>query len=1569
MESPVRIILGAALVVNILLLSSTNVRGHTLNHETTPAPNDDKISTNTTWVSRNRSKLPNVALNELHKDASSEENTEKNAKYKDRGRVKFNIQSKSSTQSSLRRRPSTVASNLVIVTPTPEVKKPLEIIDSMHNYKKTKLPFSSTTESIASKTESEVEDRDQNGEIDSYERYTSSKFSDTSFYTFPTYGEGDLIKKQKQRSTSKERIRDYTLSFEDFSSYPEKTYNTHDDPYKSDSFFDFDTELTTPRSDFFDKKYHEVSSSIVKNLDSIKAKISPPPNATNVQTFVEKLSNDTPSNKTRLIIKNTKEIHLMDNDSAGTDTKGLSDVHGTSIYYEMSVLSTESYNITDDSEDDDCDNDTSPSETTQSTPLKEELASIAATQLPLVEISTPSIQRHDNEIGSTIASYFLSGTIPPSTLNTGSLVPLSFQNSIFASEKPTPLTTMSTSEKPKTSFISTNRNRNYSKRLNLTGMKETANNVVTQRDQVSPNLVYRQNTRRFHYTTPKIKPVWMAPRRNTTKVLQTRPPITIYSEHFDIKNKYSTQEPTPLSKVLTTSSSDIDPVVQSDFESDTGKRVVHSHSFVDNTIPSLWKRGSTKYSAISSTSTTTTSTTTTTTTTEVPSTIATSTSDLEIPPTLTAWALASLRSPPPLGKSGNGTSSMPKNDDENELQNVGEIVEKKHATTSSTTITSSTIPNQDYISKNITEIIQNKLPWKPFLSSTLTSESVRKENISETIPAESKVSLQSREEVSSYKHIDTNAPSDKGEIDESQSSWVASTVQFGNSLLTDTNKKTSKDTALPSAQPTKSTGFESITKLPADMTTPSDDTITDPDEQNEIATDPSKVTSTDYEITTIRFSYVPTEKVLDNVENEPTTDWYYAGPLRSKPTTTIEDVPITTYRPKYYSTTNDVEKTTDYDTTVQAEVSTQTIEQSTEEESKTTTAEITKNITTDPIKETVTTELPVTTLSSSSSTTTTTTIKPTTELIKTTTQEDPTTVETTSIVVTIATEINTDTTDVTEVSMVTSSELATETQKPSQENIDYNEVITQNAKSPVTTDTTTIVETTTEKIEEIITTEEVKQTEIPDVTTKELIQEITTESTDDTSKTVNDLEDLTSYGGEMTTEASSRVLEEAGSGAAIAIAVSTIGVIALVLLIGLLVVVRRRGRRGVYAQRCTPVSLDAYSLDSVSVGHRKGNQRLRASKRSYGNPAYDDEVTSHPMNYAALANFALDMDSITAEFSEIPSVTVRPEEVPPGCEDKNRYSNVLPLPETRVPLKRIGNDSTTEYINANYITGPGNIKNYYIACQAPLSNTVVDFWRMIWEQNSRLVVMLTEYMENGVEKCYEYLPPSEISDNRRTFGEYQIILKKREQRDKYAISCVQLINLSTRTWREVTHLWYFWPAKGVPDDYESVIDFLSEMRSYMKMSQTAKEYDEEGLEVIYEDQNRSSYNNLSKLRSDENSSGNGMNVYSPAKAEELLRRGYATNGTLGRMKTASEIEGVRPCVVVCASGAGRSAALIAADICSRALAAGSADLPRAVRALRTQRPHSISNRHHYIFLYKLLSEYGNRLMGGGVDTI
>lgn len=157
------------------------------------------------------------------------------------------------------------------------------------------------------------------------------------------------------------------------------------------------------------------------------------------------------------------------------------------------------------------------------------------------------------------------------------------------------------------------------------------------------------------------------------------------------------------------------------------------------------------------------------------------------------------------------------------------------------------------------------------------------------------------------------------------------------------------------------------------------------------------------------------------------------------------------------------------------------------------------------------------------------------------------------------------------------------------------------------------------------------------------------------------------------------------------------------------------------------------------------------------------------------------------------------------------------MPESRVHLKCIGDDEKTEYINANFVKGPKDTTHYYIACQAPLENTIVDFWRMMWEQNSRVIIMATDLTENGIEKCAEYLPPSFVIDNHVTFGDYQITLKNREVHDKYAVSMCHLKNLVTNTWREITHFWYQWPEAGVPAEEANLIAMLLEARSYLKM--------------------------------------------------------------------------------------------------------------------------------------------------------
>lgn len=298
------------------------------------------------------------------------------------------------------------------------------------------------------------------------------------------------------------------------------------------------------------------------------------------------------------------------------------------------------------------------------------------------------------------------------------------------------------------------------------------------------------------------------------------------------------------------------------------------------------------------------------------------------------------------------------------------------------------------------------------------------------------------------------------------------------------------------------------------------------------------------------------------------------------------------------------------------------------------------------------------------------------------------------------------------------------------------------------------------------------------------------------------------------------LVPEADSGNAIAVVVvSSVAFICLVLLAGLLFIMRKRQTRFNYGERCRPVSLDAYSLDSVSAYNsvrRKG--AVRSSKRSYGNPTFEDSsaIPSHPLNFAGLSSFCNDVNAINEEFAGIPQVSGKIDELPPGAEVKNRYANVIPLPETRVQLQKLNNDASTEYINASYVRGPKNATKYYIACQAPIESTVTDFWRMIWEQQCKVIIMLTDLVENGVEKCTEYIPPSEVTDCHRLYGDFQVTLKKRETKEKYAISTLHLKNLENNTFREVFHIWYLWPVSGVQSDGAGLIAVLLEARALQR---------------------------------------------------------------------------------------------------------------------------------------------------------
>jgi protein tyrosine phosphatase len=98
----------------------------------------------------------------------------------------------------------------------------------------------------------------------------------------------------------------------------------------------------------------------------------------------------------------------------------------------------------------------------------------------------------------------------------------------------------------------------------------------------------------------------------------------------------------------------------------------------------------------------------------------------------------------------------------------------------------------------------------------------------------------------------------------------------------------------------------------------------------------------------------------------------------------------------------------------------------------------------------------------------------------------------------------------------------------------------------------------------------------------------------------------------------------------------------------------------------------------------------------------------------------------------------------------NRYADIIPYDYNRVVLHTKNHD----YINASYLTSL-NGDQRYIAAQGPVSQSFGDFWQMIWEQNTAVVVMLTREEERGRLKCDRYWP-SEVGSAKR----YHKVLEK-----------------------------------------------------------------------------------------------------------------------------------------------------------------------------------------------------------------
>ncbi|XP_062412597.1 protein tyrosine phosphatase receptor type Fa isoform X3 [Sardina pilchardus] len=218
-------------------------------------------------------------------------------------------------------------------------------------------------------------------------------------------------------------------------------------------------------------------------------------------------------------------------------------------------------------------------------------------------------------------------------------------------------------------------------------------------------------------------------------------------------------------------------------------------------------------------------------------------------------------------------------------------------------------------------------------------------------------------------------------------------------------------------------------------------------------------------------------------------------------------------------------------------------------------------------------------------------------------------------------------------------------------------------------------------------------------------------------------------------------------------------------------------------------------LEAATCGHTEVPARnLYAHIQKLTQVPPGDTVTAMELEFKKLANSK-------AHTSRFISANL------PCNKFKNRLVNIMPFESTRVCLQPIRGVEGSDYINASFIDGYRQQKAY-IATQGPLSETTEDFWRMLWEHNSTIVVMLTKLREMGREKCHQYWPAERsaryqyfVVDPMAEYNMPQYILREFKVTDAR--------DGQSRTIRQFQFT--DWPEQGVPKTGEGFIDFIGQV--------------------------------------------------------------------------------------------------------------------------------------------------------------
>lgn len=158
---------------------------------------------------------------------------------------------------------------------------------------------------------------------------------------------------------------------------------------------------------------------------------------------------------------------------------------------------------------------------------------------------------------------------------------------------------------------------------------------------------------------------------------------------------------------------------------------------------------------------------------------------------------------------------------------------------------------------------------------------------------------------------------------------------------------------------------------------------------------------------------------------------------------------------------------------------------------------------------------------------------------------------------------------------------------------------------------------------------------------------------------------------------------------------------------------------------------------------------------------------------------------------------------------KNRYRDILPWDHTRVTL---GTKEGGDYINANAIKKVTPLSPDYILTQGPIAATLGDFWLMVWEQKSPVIVMLTKEVEGNRLKCHQYWPIDE--GHTVVYGAIRVHLRSLNHCQAWIERIMHVQHAESDELLVVSHLQFVgWPDHGVPHSPSDLLTFLSEVHN------------------------------------------------------------------------------------------------------------------------------------------------------------